>query len=63
MSGTTREVFARADELLEIGLGLPEATSVMLRLRHEGLDVPTDVFTAEEAAAALLAFARKGAGT
>ncbi len=62
MSGTTREVFARADELLEMGLGLPEATSVMLRLRHEGLDVPTDVFTAEEAAAALLAFARKGAG-
>ncbi len=62
MSGTTREVFARAEELLAMGLGVPEATQVMLRLRQEGLDVPTDVFTTDEAAAALLAFARKGAG-
>ncbi len=40
MDGTPAEVFARADELLDMGLDIPEITRVFLRLRELGLDVP-----------------------
>ncbi len=45
MHDTTAAVFARAQELLELGLSVPEVTKVFLRLRQMGLDVPVDVYT------------------
>lgn len=45
MHDTTAAVFARAAELLELGLSVPEVTKVFLRLREMGLDVPVDVYT------------------
>ncbi len=39
------KVFARADELLELGLSVPQVTKIFLRLRRMGLDIPTDVYT------------------
>lgn len=45
MHDTTAAVFARAAELLELGLSVPEVTKVFLRLRELGLDVPVDVYT------------------
>ena len=38
-------MFARADELLELGLSVPQVTKIFLRLRRMGLDIPTDVYT------------------
>ena len=52
MDGTPSEVFARADELLDMGLDIPEITQVFLRLRQMGLDVPM-VYTMDQAVAAL----------
>ncbi len=52
MDGTPREVFARAQELEDIGLDIPEVTRVFLRLRERGLDVEP-VYTIEQAVAAL----------
>ena len=52
MDGTPEEVFAHAQELLEMGLDIPPVTRVFLRLRELGLDVDP-VFTLEQAAAAL----------
>ena len=46
------EVFSHAEELLEIGLSIPQVTQVFLHLKHMGLDVP-NVYTLEQAAAAL----------
>lgn len=35
------KVFARAPELLELGLSVPEVTKIFLRLREMGLDIDT----------------------
>ncbi len=48
MDGTPREVFAHAQELLDMGLDIPEITRVFLGLRQQGLDVE-QVYTMEQA--------------
>ena len=55
MEGTPREVFAHAKELTEIGLAVPQVTSVLLRLREMGLPVDPSAYTVEQAVEALLA--------
>ncbi len=52
MDGTPAEVFARAQELVEMGLSIPQVTQVFLKLRQMGLDVPS-VYTIEQAVSAL----------
>ena len=52
MDGTPDEVFSRADELLAMGLDIPDVTAVFLRLREMGLDVPP-VYSVEQAVKAL----------
>ncbi|MDR2753272.1 MAG: energy-coupling factor transporter ATPase [Oscillospiraceae bacterium] len=49
MLGTVREVFARGEELREMGLSIPSVTKVFLRLQALGLPVRGEVFTQEEA--------------
>ena len=53
MDGTPREVFARAQELLDMGLDIPEVTRVFLELQKLGADVPA-VYTIRQAVDALL---------
>ena len=48
MDGTPDEVFARAEELVTMGLNIPQVTRVFLELRELGLDVPP-VYTMEQA--------------
>ena len=60
MDGTPEQVFTRAEELLEMGLDIPELTQVFLQLRQLGLDVPA-VYTMEQAVDALVKL-RKEAG-
>lgn len=45
MYDTVENVFARAQELLDLGLSVPQVTQVFLRLKQKGLDIPTDVYT------------------
>ena len=52
MDGTPEQVFARADELVDMGLDIPDVTRVFLRLRELGLDVEP-VYSVEQAVAAL----------
>lgn len=52
MDGTPREVFCRAEELLRMGLNIPEVTQVFLRLKQMGLAVEP-VYTLDQAVAAL----------
>jgi len=51
----TDKVFARAPELLELGLSVPEVTKIFLRLREMGLDIDTDVYTVKYAVKTILA--------
>ena len=52
MDGTPQQVFARAKELVEMGLSIPDVTKVFLRLQEMGVDVPA-VYTIDQAVAAL----------
>ena len=56
MTGTPREIFAHAKELISMGLDVPQVTQVFLKLRDMGLAVDTSVYTVEQAKAALLAW-------
>ncbi len=57
MDGTPDAVFQRADELLAMGLDIPELTRVFMKLRQLGLDVEP-VYTMQQAINALRS--RKG---
>ena len=46
----TEKVFARSQELSEIGLDVPQITKVFMRLKQMGVDIRTDVYTTEFAA-------------
>ena len=48
MDGTPGEVFTHAQELLDMGLDIPEITRVFLKLQSMGLDIP-QVYTVEQA--------------
>ena len=54
MDGTPAEVFSRAQELLEMGLNIPQVTRVFLELRKMGLDVEP-VYTLQQAVDVLTA--------
>ena len=48
MDGTPEQVFAHAQELVDMGLDIPEITRIFLKLKALGLDVPP-VYTLEQA--------------
>ena len=52
MDGTPEEVFQRAEELVAMGLNIPQVTRVFLELKKLGLDVDS-VYTIDQAVAAL----------
>ena len=45
MYDTVEKVFARAPELLELGLSVPQVTQVFLMLKAMGMEIDTDVYT------------------
>ena len=52
MDGTPAEVFQRAEELVEMGLSIPQVTKIFLHLRKLGLEV-SNVYTIDQAVAEL----------
>ena len=52
MDGTPEEVFVHAEQLVQMGLSIPQVTKVFLHLRHMGRDGP-NVYTIEQAVQAL----------
>ncbi len=54
MLDTVERVFARADELEEMGLTVPAVTKILLLLRQSGVDIGTDVYTVDRAVERLL---------
>lgn len=54
MLGTPSQVFAKADRLKEIGLSVPQVTSLFLRLHALGLNVDPATYTREDALRQLL---------
>lgn len=54
MDGCPGEIFEHSQELLEMGLDIPEVTNVCIKLRQMGLDIP-QAYTVEQAVEALSA--------
>ena len=52
MDGTPDEVFSRPEELLEMGLDIPDVTRLFMKLKKQGVVVPS-VYTVEQAVSAL----------
>lgn len=52
MDGTPAEVFTHAEELVDMGLNIPQVTQIFLQLRKMGLDVE-NVYTIDQAVAEL----------
>lgn len=50
MSGTPAEVFSRSDELISMGLDVPQITRVAAGLKKRGLDIGDDIYTVGYAA-------------
>ncbi|MFW5986561.1 MAG: energy-coupling factor transporter ATPase [Halanaerobiales bacterium] len=45
LDGSPEKVFAHVERLKELGLGLPDITEVLWRIKKKGRDVRTDIFT------------------
>lgn len=58
LSGTPREVFKNADTLIEVGLGIPQVTALVKRLREKGIDIREDTLTVSEAKQQLIGYLR-----
>ena len=64
MDGPPREIFAkRADDLLKVGLGLPQVTQCMYELKARGKDLYTGVLTVDEAGKEILNNIKKQIGS
>lgn len=48
MFGTVAEVYSNVDELKEIGLSVPEITTVFSKLKKKGIDCGTDIYTVKD---------------
>ena len=48
MNGTPEQIFTRAEELVQMGLDIPQITRVFMRLRELGLNVP-NVYSVDQA--------------
>ena len=58
----TEKVFARAEELIKIGLDVPQVTRVFVKLKEKGFDFGKEVYTVESAKELILDFIRKNGG-
>ncbi|NLA58236.1 MAG: energy-coupling factor transporter ATPase [Firmicutes bacterium] len=61
MEGPPKTIFARGEQLEAIGLGVPEMTALMAKLKEKGWDVPDSVLTVDEAEEAIMAVLRREA--
>jgi len=60
--GTTPEVFGKSDELLKVGLDIPEITRLAARLDEEGIGIGRDVYTVKYAYEKFTEFLKESKG-
>ena len=61
--GSVEAVFSRTEELVNMGLSVPQVTQIFLALKQRGFDVNTQVYTVEAARKELLRVLGKAGGT
>jgi len=58
LSGSPREIFKEADTLESVGLGIPQVTALVRRLKDKGIDIKEDILTVEEAKQEIIKYLR-----
>ncbi len=61
MDGTPEEVFSRAEELVAMGLDIPQPAAIAAKLRELGVALPDSIYTTGQLRSAILAL-RNGGG-
>ncbi len=59
---TVKNVFSHVDELVSMGLDVPQITQLFIKLKNAGYDVRTDVYTIDEAEKELLKLLKRRGG-
>jgi len=59
MEGTPKEIYSQAEELVRIGLGIPQIAEIANELRKKGFNIKSDVITVEEAKEEILREVRR----
>lgn len=59
MEGTPKEIYSQAEELRNIGLGVPQVAEIVNELKSRGFNIRTDILTVEEAKEEILKELRK----
>ena len=59
MEGSPKEIYSQADELENIGLGIPQIASIVKELRDKGFNIRPDILTVEEAKEEILKEVRR----
>lgn len=54
MDDATEMIFERSDELLKLGLSVPQVTRIFMQLKEMGIDIDTDVYTIKYAVNTIL---------
>ena len=54
LDGTCKEVFSKHQLLKENGLDVPEITNIVLKLNEAGVNIPSDIYTVEDAVRAII---------
>ena len=54
MEGRPREVFVREDFIRQAGLDVPQITNIVKALKAGGMDIPSDIYTMDEAVDAIV---------
>ncbi|MGI6013064.1 MAG: energy-coupling factor transporter ATPase [Oscillospiraceae bacterium] len=60
LDGTAEEVFSQAERLQQIGLAVPDSTSIAMRLREHGIPITDGIYTTEKLVQAVLACRKEG---
>ncbi|MFV0497367.1 MAG: energy-coupling factor transporter ATPase [Candidatus Fimivivens sp.] len=60
--GTVEEVFSRTEELVNMGLAVPQVTKIFMALKNRGFDVSTQIYSVEAARRELLRVLEKAGG-
>lgn len=59
MEGTPKEIYSQAEELQNIGLGIPQIASIVKELRKRGFNIEPDILSVEEAKEEILKEVRR----
>ncbi|WP_129597433.1 energy-coupling factor transporter ATPase [Anaerophilus nitritogenes] len=58
LTGVPKEVFSKSEYLESLGLGVPQITNLMKKLKKSGKDIKEDIFTVEDATQEILKLIR-----